>query len=52
MPSWNQSFNILVLLSIGGFSLLLVSGYWHVLFLLVIAAALAWLWGQNRRTRK
>ena len=44
MPSWKTSLQILVLLSIGGFALLLVSSLWHVLVLLVVAAALLLLW--------
>lgn len=49
MPSWNQSFNAIILLSIAGFALVIASGFWHVLALLIIAAAVILLWRRRRR---
>ena len=44
MPSWKTFLQILVLLSIGGFTLMILSGFWHLLALILFAAALLWLW--------
>ncbi|MEP6671428.1 MAG: hypothetical protein ABJF10_19860 [Chthoniobacter sp.] len=47
MPSWKTCLQAIVLLSIGGFALVVVSGFWHVLTLLLIAAIAGfWLWCQ------
>ncbi len=47
MPSWKTCLQAIVLLSIGGFALIILSGFWHVLtLLLVVAAAGFWLWSQ------
>jgi hypothetical protein len=43
-PSWSDCFLILTLLSIAGFALVILSGFWHVLALLGLLAALAWFW--------
>jgi hypothetical protein len=51
MPSWRCTFNVLVLLSLVGFGLTVVSTYWHILILLIIVAAVAWLLGLIRRFR-
>ena len=44
MPTWKTCLQILVLLAIVGFALVIVSSYWHVLALLIIAALVLWLW--------
>lgn len=51
IPSWKTLLQILVLIAIGGFVLTILSGFWHVLALLIVALALAWLW-RNRRDEK
>jgi hypothetical protein len=43
-PSWSQCLVAITLLAIGGFALVILSGFWHVLALLLIAVALLWLW--------
>ena len=43
-PTWSQCFIAITLLAIAGFALVILSGYWHVLALLLIAVALLWLW--------
>ena len=35
---WTKYLQILVLLAIAGFALVVISGFWHVLALLIIAA--------------
>lgn len=52
MPTWTTFLQIIVLLSIGGFVLIIVSGFWHVLALLVIAAAILWLWSRWPKPKK
>ena len=49
MPNWNQSFTALVMLSIAGYALVIASGYWHVIALIVIAIAMLWFWRRSRR---
>lgn len=44
MPSWNTCLQVLVLLSIGGFALVIMSGFWHVLLTLVVGSALIAFW--------
>jgi len=44
MPTWKACLQAIVLLSIAGFVLIIVSGFWHVLALLLIAAVALWLW--------
>lgn len=44
MPTWRTFLQIIVLLSIAGFALVILSGYWHIMALLVIAAIVIWLW--------
>ena len=51
MPTWKLFLQILVLISIGGFVLTILSGFWHMLALLTVALALAWLW-RNRPAGK
>lgn len=46
-PSWHTCLQTLVLLSIGGFALVIMSGLWKVLLLLIIAAALFVFWPRN-----
>ena len=47
MPTWKSYLQAIVLLAIAGFALIIVSGFWHVLTLvLVVAAAGLWLWSQ------
>lgn len=53
MPSWKACLQAIVLLSIGGFALIIVSGFWHVLTLLLVAAAGGfWLWGNWPSVKK
>ena len=51
MLSWKTLLQILVLISIGGFVLTILSGFWHMLALLALALALPWLW-RNRPAGK
>jgi hypothetical protein len=51
MPSWKTLLQIIALLSIGGFALMIVSGFWHVLAGLLLAVALFGLW-RNRSAAK
>jgi hypothetical protein len=51
IPSWTKCLQILVMLAIAGFTLVVVSGFWHVLALLIIAAVVALIW-QNSRIRR
>jgi hypothetical protein len=44
MPSWKTFLQVLVLLAIAGFVLTILSGFWHVLALLILAIALLSLW--------
>ena len=37
MPSWKTLLQILVLIAIGGFVLTILSGFWHVLAILIVA---------------
>jgi hypothetical protein len=52
MPTWKTSLQIIVLLSIGGFALIILSGFWHVLALIVAAAVCLWLWSHWPTARK
>lgn len=52
MPTWTTFLQIIVLLSIAGFALVILSGYWHVLALLVIGAIVLWLWRHWPQIRK
>jgi len=53
MPPWKTYLQAIVLLAITGFVLVIVSGFWHVLTLLLIAAlAGCWLYYQWSSTRK
>ena len=51
MPSWKTLLQIIALLSIGGFALMIVSGFWHILAGLLVAVALFGLW-RNRSAAK
>jgi hypothetical protein len=42
-PAWTQCFTAITLLAIAGFALVILSGFWHVLAVLLIAVALLWL---------
>jgi uncharacterized membrane protein len=44
MMSWSKYLQILVLLAIAGFALVVLSGYWHVLALLIIGAVVVLIW--------
>lgn len=45
MPSWPHLLLTLVLLAIIGFALVILSGFWHLIaLLLAFAAFIAWLW--------
>ena len=53
MPTWKACLQAIVLLSIVGFALVVVSGFWHVLALLLIAGTVGlWLWSQWPLIRK
>jgi len=52
MPDWKQCLQAIVLLSIVGFALVIVSGFWHVLGLLLVAAAVAWFCWTSRPRKK
>ena len=52
MPTWKTLLQILALLSIVGFVLIIVSGFWHILALLLIAAVVLWLWWHWPLSRK
>ena len=51
MPSWKTFLQIIALLAIGGFALMIVSGFWHVMAGMVLAVALFGLW-RNRPAAK
>ena len=51
MPSWKTLLQILALVSIGGFVLTILSGFWHVLALLALVFVLPRFW-RNRRDEK
>ena len=51
MPSWKLLLQIIVLIALGGFFLTVLSAFWHLLALLIVALALAWLW-RNRPAGK
>jgi 1,4-dihydroxy-2-naphthoate octaprenyltransferase len=42
-PTWSQCLVAITLLAIAGFALVILSGFWHVLALLLIAVAAVWL---------
>jgi hypothetical protein len=44
MFTWKTALQALVLLAIVGVALIIVSGFWHFLALIVVAGALLWLW--------
>jgi hypothetical protein len=44
MPNYNQCLQAIVLLAIGGFALVVLSGFWPVLVLFIISAVILWLW--------
>ena len=50
IPSWTKCLQTLVLLAIAGYTLVVVSGYWHVLALLIIAAVVVLIW-RNTHSR-
>jgi hypothetical protein len=52
MPTWKTALQIFVVLALVGFALIIVSGYWHVLALIVIGAAVLWLWRYSPKIRK
>lgn len=52
MPSWTQCLQAIVLLAIGGFALVILSGFWHVAALLAVAVGIVWLFWTNRARPK
>lgn len=45
MPTWTQLLFVIVLLALVGFALVIVSGFWHcIALLLAFAALIMWLW--------
>jgi len=44
MPTWKQCLQTIVLLAIGGFGLVVLSGFWPVLVLFCMAAVIAGFW--------
>jgi hypothetical protein len=52
MLTWKSALQIFVFLALVGFALIIVSGYWHVLALVVFGAALLWLWRYWPKSRK
>ena len=44
MPSWKTCLQTIVLLTIAGYALVIVSGFWAALILLVTGTAVLWLW--------
>ena len=42
-PTWSQCLVAITLLAMAGFALVILSGFWHVLALLLIACALVWI---------
>ena len=52
MPNWKQCLQAIVLLSIVGFALVIVSGFWRVLGLLMVAAIIAWFFWANRTANR
>jgi hypothetical protein len=52
MPNWKQCLQAIVLLSIVGFALVIVSGFWRVLGLLLVVAAVAWFFWANRTANR
>ena len=50
MPTWTHLLFAMVMLAITGFSLVIVSGYWHfIALLLAFVAFILWLWRKNPR---
>ena len=50
MPTWTQCLAAMVLLAITGFSLVIVSGYWHFIALLLgFVALVVWLCRKTAR---
>lgn len=43
-PTWSQLLVAITLLAMAGFALVILSGFWHVLALLLIAVVVVWLW--------
>jgi hypothetical protein len=52
MPDWNQCLRALVLLSIVGFTLVIASGLWKIIALLIIGAGALWVWRSSRSARR
>jgi hypothetical protein len=48
MPTWNQYLQAVVLLAIGGFALVVVNSFWHILAVLVLIAVF-YLWLGRKR---
>ena len=50
MPSWTHLLLTIVLLVLVGFALVIVSGFWHLIaLLLAFAALIVWLWRRPAR---
>jgi hypothetical protein len=52
MPDWNQCLRTIVLLSIAGFTLVILSGLWKIIALLIIGCAALWLWRTRPTARR
>ena len=52
MPNWTQCLRTIVLLAITGFTLVIVSGLWKIIALLIIGAGAMWLWRSHRSTKR
>lgn len=52
MPTWKTALQIFMLLSMAGFALVILSGYWHILTLLLLATVFTWLWWRWPQIRK
>lgn len=51
IPSWTKCLQVLVLLAIAGYSLVIVSSFWHGLALLIILAVIGWFWWNSHHRR-
>ena len=50
MPTWTQCLFAIVLLAITGFALVILSGFWHLIaLLLAFVALILWLWRRPAR---
>ncbi len=47
-PDWSFYFKAFLVIALGGFVLVIASGFWHVLLVLILLAAVTWLWRVRR----